>query len=726
MDENKITRTPLIHRRILFFAAVFYTIGILIGVNIKAPVWLFILAAGVFLCLGIYLNQGRNLLSFCLGAMLCIGMMGARIAFTENYPPINLNENVVVVGKVSKISEKEDYCIYQLYQPEINGIQINGNIFLMSYTMDYVQDDILLAEAKIEIPQQELQAGGFNDYYYCRSQNVLYRAIANKDIKIDHQDGLLSSIHQLGRWVAGRLDKLFPSHQDLAKAFIIGDESDITDLQREELSLVGITHILSISGSHIAIIGGLLHLCFYRMKIDRRIPFFLSQIVVLFYTVLTGWKVSMVRAAWMYEIALWGRFLGKRNDPLTSMSAAYLGIIANNPAKIFDLGLQLSFGAVYAIICLTDVFEEKLIWITWRTARQTISAGIAATLGAFPITNNLTNYYWFPNLLANGIATLYSILMIPILLAIAAIYLIVGDFALVLGNIGAFLIEIFDCFTTWCVNFQSWGVYLPDLSSLVVIIWYICLFLCSGKIFFLKIRRKKIAFGLVCLFCLNLIFPNLRINTIQMRCFASQKTSVILLTEEGRQILLCGGEGEELIQCVLAEGCKADTYILAHTGKTGLEAALQLRQMGKAETIYADTSSMQILEQKYGLENIKTVPESIQLSPRMELRFIFSTQDYPMAALLLIDGQKFCLFIFEFMENIEDDIENIPILYYDNGLNSSLPDRLPHKLLIVAKQGEYFLYDGIINLYQNGETTFFFEESGEYRLECKYGGIGIY
>ena len=45
---------PLLHQRILFFAAAFYTLGILIGAECKAPAWLFMLSAGVFLCLGIF------------------------------------------------------------------------------------------------------------------------------------------------------------------------------------------------------------------------------------------------------------------------------------------------------------------------------------------------------------------------------------------------------------------------------------------------------------------------------------------------------------------------------------------------------------------------------------------------------------------------------------------------------------------------------------------------
>ena len=723
--ENLLPK-PLLHQRILFFAAAFYTFGIVIGAETMAPAWLFMLLAGVFLCFGIFLNNGKNLLSFSLVAMLCCGLMGGSMAFSPKYPVLDLEEEAVIVGKVDRISYKDNYCIYQLGEAEINGETITGDIFLMSYTLDYLQDDIILARARLEIPEQALHSGDFDDFRYCRSKNVLFRAVSIDDARLNHANGVLSWIHAASRWVSGEIEELFPRHQALAKAFIIGDESEVTDLQREQLNLIGITHILSISGSHIAILASLLHICFARLRIDRRIPFLINQMVILLYTILTGWKVSMVRAAWMYEITLWGKFLGKQRDPLTSMSAAYLGILASNPAQVYDLGLQLSFGAVYAMICLTSVLEEKLKWIRWRTIRQTVCAGIAAALGTFSVTNNLSNYYWVPSLLANGLATLYSVLMIPLLLVIAAIYLLVGDSVRFLGTFGTWWIDIFQCFTEACAEFQALGIYLPDLLPVVVILWYLCIFLCSGKVFWPRGYRRGIAACMAVVLFGNLCLPYLHRNSMQIRCFAAQEVSVILTTEQGKSVLLSGGGGEELQDCLLAEGIRPDICILAHKGKQGLELTEQLQKMKYNTVIYADTASARILEHKYDRKDICSLPDRIRLSPRMELSFLFAGQAYPQIAILYIDEKAFCCFVFEFMENAAEYIGEVPVLYYNKGMESRLPREIAHEILIIGSEKELLWRKGVVNLYQNGEMIIYPQEDGSYRMESKYAGFRIY
>ena len=54
--------TPILHQRILFFAAALYTLGILFGTAYTAPAWLFVLLAGAFLLLGCLLNRGGTFL----------------------------------------------------------------------------------------------------------------------------------------------------------------------------------------------------------------------------------------------------------------------------------------------------------------------------------------------------------------------------------------------------------------------------------------------------------------------------------------------------------------------------------------------------------------------------------------------------------------------------------------------------------------------------------------
>ena len=293
-----------------------------------------------------------------------------------------------------------------------------------------------------------------------------------------------------------------------------------------------------------------------------------------------------------------------------------------------------------------------------------------------------------------------------------------------LGGFGASLLDLFEWFTLSCTKYERIGIYLPSLLGGVVVLWYLCIFFCSDKVF-LPGRYKRLAACVVCLlFMGNLAMPLYRRDRMQMRCFASEEVSVLISTEEGKQFLLSGGSGAELEEYLLATGRRVDAAILAHKGKGALELLMQLRRMHHAETAYADAASARICRQKYGMEEVEELSEWLPLSPRMALRFLFVAQGEPMAAVLYIDESPVCCFVFAFFEDAAERIGKVPILYYPRAGNSRLPAEVPHgKLLLCDSSGTV---ESGINLYQVGETVFYFEEAGKYRRESQYAGVEFF
>ena len=679
------------HPRILLFAAVMYTVGILLGIVYRLPVLVCLLVIGLLMGIGIWFWDGKRLLICGMAAALCAGIWAGGTVIPV-YPDIDLSQTVTITGCVQKVIPSEDGYTYLLTEATAEGEALSKGIFLTS-SEEYEQDTYIMAMVQLQVPEASLHPGDFDDLRYCMSQGVMYRGYSEADAATGTKGGLLAAIHRLSRNLGRRIDALFPQHGDLAKAFLLGDESDVDSLRKEQLRLTGLTHILSISGSHIAILAGLLHWVFRGKMIDRRIPFWVGQAVMVFYTILTGWKVSMVRALWMYEVAVWVKYLGKRNDPLTALAAAYLGILAGNPAQIFDLGLQLSFSAVLSMILLTRPLEEILCKMRPPILRQAVCTGIAATLGTLPITLGISHYIWLPGLLANTAAVLYSALMIPLLMGVTALALLF-DTGAIWAEIGAWCIHIFDEFVSACAAIDHWGFYLPAMAPLLIGVWYFSLYLYSDKVFLSQKYKKVIAGALAVVFALGLLLPALP-KKMTLRCFAEEDLCAVLTTEDGRNILISDGGGEAAWEYALERGMDYDVCIMTDVG-SGSEALCRLYDMGRIQCIYAADSVATVLKYKWGYTDVKALPESLRISEQMYLR-----QGQEESTLLLtVAEDPACLFVLDFHENIAQDIGSIPILYYNKGGYSELPAQLEYMRFVYADQRA--VHGSGENLYQTG------------------------
>ena len=138
----------------------------------------------------------------------------------------------------------------------------------------------------------------------------------------------------------------------LFKSLLLGRRDALTPSQRRALAESGTLHFLAISGLHVAIfclfVSGVL--AFTNLPVGLRTVLVIG--LVWAYVVLTGLRVSGVRAGWMLTFMLAAPLLGRQRDTLSGMAAAALLILLAAPAQLFSPGCQLTFVAVWAIVCI--------------------------------------------------------------------------------------------------------------------------------------------------------------------------------------------------------------------------------------------------------------------------------------------------------------------------------------------------------------------------------------
>jgi competence protein ComEC len=151
-----------------------------------------------------------------------------------------------------------------------------------------------------------------------------------------------------------------PARAGLASAILLGLRQELEAGQVDEFFRTGTTHLLAISGQHVAILvyglGFLLRLGW----MPRRASLIASVVFVVAYAMLTDARPPVVRAAVLVAVMCLARWLGRRSDSLHTLCLAAIVVLALNPTSLFDTGAQLSFLAVASLIVIGE----------WRLARE--------------------------------------------------------------------------------------------------------------------------------------------------------------------------------------------------------------------------------------------------------------------------------------------------------------------------------------------------------------------
>lgn len=118
---------------------------------------------------------------------------------------------------------------------------------------------------------------------------------------------------------------------------------------------------------------------------------------IWFYALLTGLSPSVMRAATMFSFILLGNSLHRSGNTYNSLAASALLLLLIDTQVIYNIGFQLSYAAVFAILFIqpkiSQLFHFK--YLIFRKTWDLIAVSIAAQLGTFPLA--IYYFHQFPN-----------------------------------------------------------------------------------------------------------------------------------------------------------------------------------------------------------------------------------------------------------------------------------------------------------------------------------------
>lgn len=186
---------------------------------------------------------------------------------------------------------------------------------------------------------------------------------------------------------------LFPlndTSKAFLKAFFLGNRSEIPEDIKADYKNAGVLHVLALSGLHVGILLLLFRLMLKPLlwiKNGKKLRSLIMVVMLWAFAILTGLSPSIVRAVSMFSCFAIAEGINRKTSSINTLSISAFVLLILFPNYIFDVGFQLSYGAVLGILILKPEldnflkFKSKII----EFFNDILKVSIAAQIGILPL-----------------------------------------------------------------------------------------------------------------------------------------------------------------------------------------------------------------------------------------------------------------------------------------------------------------------------------------------------
>lgn len=406
---------------------IFFIVGILLGFYVDLPVFYVLGSALVFLILFVisFLASKKNLHQNPLFGIL-VFIIFSYAGFLSSYFHLPKNNS----AHFTNFNEPEISHFSPLIIAEVSEV-LKPGVFQDRYILKVVKWNLKDTEGKLllnisrdsisqplEVGQLLATPGSYQDIasnlnpYQFDYEKYMKTLGVYKQINVSntHFQKLASSSTSL-RFYAGKIrDKISNKlkKQNFSKdelgviqALLLGQRQELSSDIQQNYAAAGVIHILAVSGLHVGIILYLLNYALKwmeRWRYGKSLKTVILLIALWAFAFIAGLSPSVVRAVSMFSFVAIGMQLERRTNLLNTLFASLLILLLINPLYIFQVGFQLSYAAVFAIV----VFQPHIIKLIkpkngiFRYLWKIVSVTLAAQIGVLPLS--LYYFHQFPGL----------------------------------------------------------------------------------------------------------------------------------------------------------------------------------------------------------------------------------------------------------------------------------------------------------------------------------------
>ena len=216
----------------------------------------------------------------------------------------------------------------------------------------------------------------------------------------------LGLLYDWRQWLDARIDADLPTDEaDLLKGVLYGEQDLSTTLQTDFRN-AGITHIIAVSGSNVSIVVVMMFGLTLGIGLRRRTAFQLTSAILVAFVFFVGLSASVLRAACMSWLALFGRDGGRLVSGRRLVILAAAALCLYDPWQLcFDAGFALSFLATIGLLEVMPRVRSYLDWVPEAVGlRDSMATTIATTAITAPYSAWVFGQFSLVGLIANAIA----------------------------------------------------------------------------------------------------------------------------------------------------------------------------------------------------------------------------------------------------------------------------------------------------------------------------------
>jgi len=347
--------------------------------------------------------------------------------------------------------------------------------------IDWQRGDELKLSGTLEIPATARNFDGFDYQKYLRTKEIHWimkvKGLQNTEV-LPPASWSVTSLFRvndaLRAKLALKLDTLFQEpHAGFMKGLIIGMQDDVDPVTYNQFSQLGLTHILAVSGTHVAVYVACLMILLSLFRLSRETILTIIILLVPAYVLLTGFSPSVVRSGIMSMITLYAARRGLLKDGLHIISAAALLMLVWNPYLLINVSFQLSFIVTLGLIIYVPLAMPLLNRVPRKLAGA-LGVTVIAQLTSFPLTIYYFNQFSLLSVVANLLLVpLISVIVMPL----GMVSLALGSIWMPAGRSVAWVVEWLDNISFTLVEWMNIHPAFITIWRSPSIVWICCYYI---------------------------------------------------------------------------------------------------------------------------------------------------------------------------------------------------------------------------------------------------------
>lgn len=401
-----------------------------------APMTGIILAGAFVVAFSLFFPKPVPIISIVLVSLMILGFLRYQLYLPKidaGHIGFYNGQELVVDGIVDAEPSNDDTKLkVQISKIKIRTekefLSLKGDILAeLPRNVDVKYGDQIRFKAKLKKPTDSIDFS-YSNYLakagiYSIAQNVeKFEIIASGKGSL-----IVSALYQTKAAFVEKIKKIFPEpHAGMIQGLILGGKGTLPDYLVALFQIVGITHIVAISGYNISILAKISEGLIGRWH--RKLSLWGTLFLIAGLVIITGAQASVVRAGIMGAVLVLAGFVDRKNNPLNALVLVGTIMIFFNPLILRDdVGFQLSFLATLGIVLFFPIFSH-----IFRKVPEPFSEALSATLAAQTLA--------LPILITNfGALSLISPLANMIILPLIPVAMTLGFFSGVLAFINLYL-----------------------------------------------------------------------------------------------------------------------------------------------------------------------------------------------------------------------------------------------------------------------------------------------